>query len=163
MAQQIVYSSNYFSDPFRPTTSPHYEPLNTVANNAGVMKTQYFSVTLPTGLNNTAPDIIKLMDFQESTFTGVQVVRFTRLYLNNTANVGGTTTVNIGFQTSAATAFATNSTLLQSAGVVDVAIATLFATTLTVPDTLALTLSSAGPSTTASTVSGFIQFYYTRP
>lgn len=158
-----IYSGNYFSDPFRPSTSPHLEPLNTTAHNAGELKTQFFSVNVPAGLSNVAPDHIRLMDFQESTFTGVQVVRFTRLYLNNTVNTGGAITANIGFITSAASVFAAASTVLQSAGVLDVAIATLFSTTLAVPDTLGLTIASAGPTTTASVLSGFVQFYYTRP
>lgn len=159
----ILYSSAYLSDPFRPASSPHIEPVNTAARNAGQTATQYFSLTLGTGYSNVAPDKFQLMDFQDSTFTGGMAIRIKRLYFANSVNVGGSLTVNLGFLNTAPTVFGSALTTLQSATALDVAIATLLPVTLTQADTLGFTVASAGPSTTASTITGFVEWYFTRP
>lgn len=159
-----VYNSKAFYQPtFRPAGAA-WESVSVTERQSGVLYVQDINVAIPSGLSNTAPDRIILMENPGSAFSGAAGLRVARLYLANTTNVGGTMTFSLGWVNTAATAYGTALTTLQSATTLDVAIATLEAAVdITANDQLALTLSAAGPTTTASTLTGFVQFYYNRP
>lgn len=153
----------FYQNTFRPATAD-WESVSVTERQSGVLYTQRINVAIPVGLTNATTDRIILMENPGSIFTGAAQLRVVRLYLANSANVGGTTTFNLGWVNTAPTAYGSALTTLQSATVLDVAIATLeAAANVTANDRLALTIASAGPSTTVSTLTGFVQFYYNRP
>lgn len=154
---------------FLPQTTATYEPVGPVPTECGLGYRVYFHVTIPVGF--TTADIIKLVPFQNLNFptqtTQVGGLRYSRVVLRCAGDVGGSVTVNFGGlggtgQTSA-TAFASASTALQSAGTTDIAIATVMAAgPSTTSDEIQL-VAAAGTSTTARVVDGFIEFYTTAP
>lgn len=159
----VFNSRAYYQNTTRPSTTD-WESVSVTPRSPGVVYRQEISIVLPTGLSNVAPDRIYLLSLPGSIFTGAAGVRVSRLYLSNTANVGGTTTFNLGWRVASGSAYGAALTTLQSATTLDVAIATLLGTALiTAADDLVLTIASAGPSTTASTLTGFVDYAYNRP
>lgn len=153
----------FYQNTFRPATAD-WETVSVTERQSGVLYTQRINVAIPVGLTNATTDRIILMETPGSIFTGAAALRVVRLYLANTANVGGTTTFNLGWVNTSASTYGAALTTLQSATTLDVAIATLEAApNVTANDRLALTIASAGPSTTMSTLTGFVQFYFNRP
>jgi hypothetical protein len=155
------YAQNtYKQNPIRSTL---YEALYPPTEHPGILYTQYFNCSIPVGF--TTADIMKLSDFAIAAPVTVPQnasVRFTRAVLRAAGDVGGSVTVNFGF-VSAATAFGSALTTLQSAGTLDVPIATVMAATgLIANDTLQL-VAAAGTSTTVRVVDGFIQYYIIAP
>lgn len=153
----------FYQNLTRPSTAD-WESVSVTQRTSGYSYTQDILVNIPVGLSNSAPDRIILMEIPGSAFTGAAGLRVKRLYLANTTNVGGTMTFSLGWINTASTAYGTALTTLQSATTLDVAIATLEAAAdVTQNDRLALTLSAAGPTTTASVLTGFVEFYFNRP
>lgn len=156
-------SKAFYQNLTRPSTAD-YESVSVTQRSPGVSYVQDISVAIPAGLTSAAPDRIILLEAPGSIFTGAAGLRVKRLYLANSANVGGTMTFSLGWVTTSVAAYGAALTTLQSATVLDVAIATLEAAPdITLNDRLALTLTAAGPTTTASTLTGFVEFYYNRP
>ncbi len=156
-------TKGFYQNTTRPTTAD-WESVCVTQRQSGTSYIQDILVNIPAGLSNTAPDRIILYEAPGSIFTGAAGLRVKRLYLANTTHVAGTMTFSLGWVMTAATAYGTALTTLQSATTLDVAIATLEAAVdITAPDRLALTLSAAGPTTTASVLTGFIEFYCNRP
>lgn len=155
------YAGNtYKQNPLRSTL---YEAIYAPTEHAGIVYTNYFSGTIPVGF--TTGDVFKLVDFGIScpvTSPQYAGVRWARVVLRSAGNVGGSVTANFG-TTGAATAFGSALTTLQSANTLDVAIATVMAgPVLIANDTLQL-VATAGTSTTAQVVDGFVQYYITAP
>lgn len=155
------YAQNtYKQNPLRSTL---YEAIYAPTEHAGILYTNYFNGTIPVGF--TTGDVFKLVDFAIACPVTVPQnagVRFARVVLRSGGNVGGSVAVNFG-TTGSATAFGSALTTLQSATTLDVAIATVMAgPVLIANDTLQL-VATAGPSTTAQTVDGYVQYYITAP
>lgn len=156
-------SRAYYQNLTRPSTAD-WESVSVTPRSSGVVYRQEISVALPTGLSSVAPDRIYLFSLPGSVFSGAAGIRLSRLYLVSTGDVGGTTTFNLGWRNAGATAYGSALTALQGTTPLDVAIATLLGTALvTAADDLVMTIASAGPSTTARTVTGFLDFTFNRP
>lgn len=156
-------SKAFYQNQFRAITAP-WESVSVTQRNSGYVYTQDILVNIAPGLTSANTDRIILMENPGSVFAGAAGLRGFRLYLANTVNVGGTTTFNLGWVNTSASAYGSALTTLQSATTLDVAIATMEACPdVLLNDQLALTIASAGPSTTASVLTGFFQFYFNRP
>lgn len=156
-------SRAFYQNTTRPSTAD-WESVGVTPRSSGIGYVQDILVNIPAGLSNVAPDRIMLLEIPGSIFSGASGLRVKRLYLSNTANVGGSMTFSLGWVNTAPTAYGTALTTLQSATTLDVAIATLEAAAdITANDRLALLLSAAGPTTTASVLSGFVEYYFNRP
>lgn len=155
------YASNTYKQ--NPIRSSLYESIYAPTEHSGIQYLQYFTGTIPVGY--TTGDIFKLFDIGMSVPTASPQLagfRWARVVLRSGGNVGGSVTVNFG-TTGTATAFGSALTTLQSAGTLDVAIATVLAgPVLLAPDTLQL-VAAAGTSTTAQTVDGYVQYYMSAP
>lgn len=156
-------SRAFYQNTTRPSTAD-WESVGVTPRSSGISYVQDILVNIPAGLSNVAPDRIMLLEIPGSIFSGASGLRVKRLYLSNTANVGGSMTFSLGWVNTAPTAYGTALTTLQSATTLDVAIATLEAAAdITANDRLALLLSAAGPTTTASVLTGFVEYYFNRP
>lgn len=159
----VFNSRAYYQNLTRPATAD-WESVSVTPHHSGVVYRQEVSISLPTGLSSTAPDRIYLLSIPGSAFTGAAGIQVKRLYLVSTGDVGGTTTFNLGWRLTNATAYGSALTNLQGTTALDVAIATLLAqAAVTQQDDLVMTIASAGPSTTARTVTGFVDYSFNRP
>lgn len=159
----VFNSRAYYQNLNRPATA-NWDPVCVTARQSGQVYRQEVSISLPTGLSNVAPDLIYLLSIPGSAFTGAAGIQVKRLYLVSTGDVGGTTTFNLGWRLTNATAYGSALTNLQGTTALDVATATLLAQAqVTQADDLVMTIASAGPSTTARTVTGFVDYSFNRP
>lgn len=159
-----VYNSRAYLQNLTRSNTVTYDPVCVTARTSGEVYRQEISISLPTGLSNVAPDVIYLLSHPGSAFSGAAGIQVKRLYLVSTGDVGGTTTFNLGWRLTNATAYGSALTNLQGTTALDVAIATLLAQAqVTQADDLVMTIASAGPSTTARTVTGFVDYSFNRP
>ena len=159
----VFNSRAYYQNLNRPSTAD-WESVSVTPRHSGEVYRQEVSISLPTGLSSVAPDRIYLLSIPGSAFTGAAGIQVKRLYLVSTGDVGGTTTFNLGWRLTNATAYGSALTNLQGTTALDVAIATLLAQAqVTQQDDLVMTIASAGPSTTARTVTGFVDYSFNRP
>ena len=158
-----VYSTLYRLNPIARTPAL-YEPISCVLGNAGISYRAYFQVTIPVG--TATADIIKLAPFQTAVpVSSPQIagIRASRVVLTSAGDVGGSVTFNAGWISTSATAYGAALTTFQSAGTLDVPIATIMAAApVLVNDEFQLVVA-AGTSTTLRVQQGFIEYYMQAP
>lgn len=156
-----TYSSAFGQLPQSPTK---FEDRSTNVRYAGIQMSQYFRVNVPIGTVTT--DIINLCSINCNVPVAVpQIagVRFKRVVLRSSANAGGSMTFNFGYVGNA-TAFGAALTTIQSATILDVAVATVAAAGPILQNTLVqMVMVAAGPTTTACVVDGWIDYLLQAP